>query len=304
MFLYGITNKGELAQYYYQRCPDFKFNELPPYLCKILTEERLAPIGILDKWCGSQGITYPINTLEWEENKIFFYDRQASALLVNYVSVNPEHVTELSSEKVNLIQTSIKYMAYFFPSQTQIIFEFTSVIVWLKANECGFSGAAFHELPHCTFLSDAFFIAVTPSAILEPIHRPYIIFENLYHEALHHQLSASVMLHTKGYYEPENHNNRFYYIKSRNKSWSIPNILQAAYVYLNVLSTRISYLQIIIKHNLPCETIYTSITQAINYCREMINVLLQDDMLKQDIQDYISKMDAHLNLLTKEYKKL
>lgn len=304
MFLYGITNKDELAKYYYHRCPAFTDADFPPFLCKNLTDKGLAPDGILDKWCGSQERSHPVNTIVWKENKIYLYDLYFSALLSRYVPVNPEHAIELSPEKVNLIQDSLGLMADLFPLQTKIIFEFTSVIVWLKANECGFSGAAFHELPHCTFLSDAFFIAVTPSAIFEPIHRPYIIFENLYHEALHHQLSASVMLKAEGYYEPANRNNLIYYIKSRDKSWSIPNILQAAYVYLNILPTRITYLQEIKKQGLPCEAVSKSIDLAIKYCTEMISVLEQDPMLKPDIQTYISKMNVSLTFLTKEYEKL
>ncbi|NDL00808.1 hypothetical protein [Photorhabdus bodei] len=304
MYLYGLVTKDLLATCYSRRSPSLPSDSFPPYLCKRLTEDGKVPANLKDVWCGTASESLPVYTLEWKEKSIRFYDSSHSAILASYVPINPLHIVEIDRRRLDLIQESILQMAPYFTGQLDIIFDFTSTIVWLNARECGFSGAAFHELPHCTFLSDAFFVAVTPSIILAPEHRHYIIFENLYHEALHHQLSASVMLETGGYYPNGVYYDERFYVGSRDKEWSIPNIFQAAYVYLNVLQTRIHYLRAVESKCVEIDSVRNSIEQAIIYIQEMTGILMQDKKLQAEIQNYIIQMNANFKTMTVEYSQI
>lgn len=285
-----INNRSTLLHFYNQHAANVILNDLPPFHAKTVTEGLHFDIGVRNRWSGIDEEIEIAFSLTHQKKEIFIFDNKSSQALANYVPVDKNHVINLSAIKAEILKESIADMSEIFPNEICTIFDFTSVLVWMDAKKCGFSGAAFHELPHCTFLSDAIFFAVTPSDILGVEHRKYIVFENIYHESLHHQLSASVSLKCGGYYSDNLIKDRDHYIPSRDKEWSMPNILQAVYVYINVCRTRLIYFIDLLKKIKSDAKLLSSIDRCFIYLQEMFLALFKASSFKEEIKIFINEI--------------
>jgi hypothetical protein len=159
-----------------------------------------------------------------------------------YLAVLPvkdQESVNSSGRRQSLLERAIRCFEERFLNQTATLFDFTSEILWLRSRTAPFNSAAFHELPHCTVVSDGALFTIAPTILVERRPSSYATFENLYHESLHHKLSAAIVLLSNGYVDNAGDNDRLLTLQVRGIRWSLPNVLQAAFVYLHLIELRL-----------------------------------------------------------------
>ena len=120
----------------------------------------------------------------------------------------------------------------------------TSLIVWLLRDwktppDRQITSVAIPLFPHCTFLTERAIIHIPPKVIV-PAVTYYALQENLFHEALHQQLSATLIFEEILTEDWKVHPQID--IPWRNASWRIDRVLHAAWVYSRVTQMRIDEL--------------------------------------------------------------
>jgi hypothetical protein len=90
-----------------------------------------------------------------------------------------------------LRETTESYVELY-SAELKFVEQFLHSIVWLKADrpEASFGSGSFYRVPHVTFISDASLFFVPPNHQLPRQHGGLGFLENLFHEALHHQIHA------------------------------------------------------------------------------------------------------------------
>ena len=118
--------------------------------------------------------------------------------------------------------------------------DWCSLIVWLKKDinhpeTTELTSTAIPALPFATFITKKIIRHIPPKTILPEINY-YGIQENLFHEALHHQLSATI-ISNKVFTNPE-FINEMILIPWRNCSWPLDRCFHALFVYNGVIKMR------------------------------------------------------------------
>lgn len=111
-------------------------------------------------------------------------------------------------------------------------------IIWLSpidANAEPFASAAYPEVSGKVFLTLAVFTYIPPNLVLDPAN-PYLAFENMVHECLHHRgenifTSSSIL-------SPLMKLNQSIKIPWRKTEWAFSHAIQAYYVYLWIARLR------------------------------------------------------------------
>lgn len=121
-----------------------------------------------------------------------------------------------------------------------------SMIVWLMGDlenppETELTSVALPALPHCTFLTNKAIQHIPPNIII-PAVTMYGLQENLFHEALHQQLSATLTF--EDILANGNQPLKLVYIPWRQTRWPIDRALHAAWVYSKVLDMRRAEIEI------------------------------------------------------------
>ena len=151
-----------------------------------------------------------------------------------------------SDKRINFINTSFETLYKAFPEICGFIFDFTSTICWLSFKSEGMLGnAAYYEIPHCTFFSDFGFFSIPPKTVIPRVSGCYAVLENLYHEALHHQMHSFSALCTDGYLlEPSVTKLRFC-LDWRDRDFTLLESLHALHVYSTITPMRVKYFNLI-----------------------------------------------------------
>ena len=126
------------------------------------------------------------------------------------------------------------------PRHLELIQSWCSMIVWLTRDDnepprVGLTSVALPSLPHCTFVSTKAIRHIPPSVIL-PVVGMYGLQENLFHEALHQQLSATLVF--EPLLEEGWHDAPGVHIPWRATTWPVDRALHAAWVYHHLASFR------------------------------------------------------------------
>lgn len=96
-----------------------------------------------------------------------------------------------SVQRMELMKEAIAPYAEHFEQELTFVRDFTSCIIWLKPTvENYVANASFYELPHCTLFSDAALRTTPPDSLYPGQMTALCLLENLFHEALHHQMHA------------------------------------------------------------------------------------------------------------------
>ncbi len=117
-----------------------------------------------------------------------------------------------------------------------------TALVWLSydvsASYSQLTSSSFPILPHCAFVTDKANRHIPPDTVVDR-DSIYFLAENLYHEALHLELSATLLLTDVVSDSYESSEARRIQIPWRGQSWEPDRIVHAAYVYANILRLRI-----------------------------------------------------------------
>ncbi|MFV8983655.1 hypothetical protein [Serratia fonticola] len=127
-----------------------------------------------------------------------------------------------------------------YENEMVFIADFISTLVWLiPKNENSNNGSAsFYELPHVTFISDATLFFVPPYHRL-PREYGFIGFvENLYHEALHHQVHTFNAFHGDQYCLGTIGESIIDFPQRQDRTFSYTQAFNACYVYGEIVKYR------------------------------------------------------------------
>lgn len=121
--------------------------------------------------------------------------------------------------------------------------QWCSMILWVApdantAPKTLLTSVAIPTLPHCTILSVKSLRHIPAKHVYEGAST-YALAENIFHEALHQQLSASLVFGSKLMCDADAANLSSVHIPWRNASWEIDRVIHAAWVYSNLQKLRL-----------------------------------------------------------------
>lgn len=124
--------------------------------------------------------------------------------------------------------------------RSRVLREFTSLLVWLEGDGSGvplLTSSSLPLVPHCSFITDKALRHIPPDTVFDD-DSVYALAENLFHESLHQQLSASILvddLFVTGY---DSHHAERTRVPWRGSDWEPDRVLHATFVYSNLLPMR------------------------------------------------------------------
>jgi hypothetical protein len=126
-------------------------------------------------------------TLNW-------LDDELGNTLIRAVGIKDMGVSALSycERREAFLRDSLDSFGKLYGEELQLVKQFIGSVVWLKPDrpDSELGSASFYRVPHVTFISDASIFFVPPNHQLPRRHGGLGFLENIFHEALHHQVHA------------------------------------------------------------------------------------------------------------------
>ena len=126
---------------------------------------------------------------------------------------------------------------------SESVHAYLSILIWLEESEASVESltcSSFPALPHCSFITDKALRHILPDTIL-PEDSPWALAENLYHESLHQQLSATILQEDILSDAYDARSAPRISVPWRNSEWEIDRVFHALYVYSRLLPMREQY---------------------------------------------------------------
>ncbi|TDR79724.1 hypothetical protein [Paludibacterium purpuratum] len=126
--------------------------------------------------------------------KLNWLDAEDGKSIIKAIGMDDLQVEPISysESRAAFIEAGVKQFEDVCRNELEFISEFTSSIVWLtpKSATSSFGNASFYMVPHTTLLSDGSLFFIPPFKQIPREFGGFGFIENLYHEALHHQVHA------------------------------------------------------------------------------------------------------------------
>ncbi len=140
------------------------------------------------------------------------------------------------------IQKAFKLLSTLDPSSACFVRDWCSLVVWVAPDvslppDTLLTSVAIPTLPHCTLLSVKSLRHIPAKHIYEGASL-YALAENLYHEALHQQLSATLIFGPPLLRKSKSCSLPIIDIPWRNARWELDRVLHATWVYGNIQRLR------------------------------------------------------------------
>lgn len=209
-------------------------DRLPPYLCRALilrTELKKATRSLPAAFVGSTKGEF----IEVEGLQILtrgFSERLFSALpLDGHTPLEAPGLTEW-------IRAAIKVLVEINPDALRFVQDWCSVVLWVaptqeKPPKTVLTSVAIPTLPHCTIISVKSLRHIPSRHVFEGASI-YALAENLFHEALHQKLSASLIFEPSLMSGITSPTTPTIQIPWRKTKWAIDRVLHATWVYSNL----------------------------------------------------------------------
>lgn len=195
--------------------------------------------------------------------------------------------------RVKYIEGQISRLSYEFHEEIEFIVNFTTALLWVEPHENQSIGsAAFYEVPHCSFFSDMAIFSIPPEVIVPKQHSGYGILENLYHEALHHQMHV-VSAQTNGYLIDGAVSITEIILPWRNRKFNLLEAFHALHVYSLITPLRMKYLKKISSNSQTLteehEFIFLSIKDGLKMWRDLsVTLSSHSSQFKSPYSDLIN----------------
>lgn len=173
----------------------------------------------------------------WSFNWTNADEGEAMALLMGISDVGSIPVCD---NRLAFLNDGVKRFSSLYESEMTFIADFISTLVWLipKNANANNGSASFYELPHVTFISDATLFFVPPFHQL-PREFGFLGFvENLYHEALHHQVHTFNAFHGNQYCQGALGESLIDFPQRQDRIFSYTQAFNACYVYGEIVRYR------------------------------------------------------------------
>jgi hypothetical protein len=138
---------------------------------------------------------------------------------------------------------ALEEMQRYYQVDYEYISQWSPYICWLKkkpySKSTEITSVSVPIFPFCSFVSSKAIRHIPPKNILKKVGF-YCLNENIFHEALHHQLSCTLIFTDIIACERENW--PLVHIPWRNTEWPLDRVLHAAWVYQNLINFRTRHL--------------------------------------------------------------
>lgn len=199
---------------------------------------------------------------KWSFNWVNAEAGQTMSLLMGLQDVGSIPVC---SKRLAFLNNGVKKFSTLCESEMAFITDFISTLVWLvpKSNTSNSGNASFYELPHMTFVSDATLFFIPP---FHQVPREYGFLgfvENLYHEALHHQVHTFNAFHSNKYCHGALGDLLIDFPQRQDRTFSYTQALNACYVYGEIIEYRSKIAKSLSENHQLKDLIW--INEALNY---------------------------------------
>lgn len=142
--------------------------------------------------------------------------------------------------RLAFLNDGMKEFSSLFEKEMVFIADFVSTLVWLvpKNANSNNGSASFYELPHITFISDATLFFVPPFHQIPKEFGVIGFIENLYHEALHHQVHSFNAFHGDLYCYGNMGESTIDFPQRKDRTFSYTQAFNACYVYGEIVKYR------------------------------------------------------------------
>jgi hypothetical protein len=171
-----------------------------------------------------------------------FYWLNAKAGHTLSLLMDIEGVNAISAcdRRLDFIHQGIKSLAPVCQQELAFIADFISAWVWLSPAQktANYGSASFYEIPHVAFISDAALFFIPPCHSLSRELGVIGLIENLYHEALHHQVHSYCAFKQPYYCKDNLDHNKLWFPYRTDRSFSYAQAFNACYVYGEIIRFR------------------------------------------------------------------
>lgn len=142
--------------------------------------------------------------------------------------------------RLAFLNDGVKRFSSLYESEMSFIANFISTLVWLvpKNANANNGSASFYELPHVTFIFDATLFFVPPFHKLLREFGFLGFVENLYHEALHHQVHTFNAFHGNQYCQGTLGESLIDFPQRQDRTFSYTQAFNVCYVYGEIVRYR------------------------------------------------------------------
>lgn len=217
--------------------------KLPPHLI-----QRLLLDGTVG-WPASEEAAFsgdPTANIYWCKSKLGFVgllSRYSLAGLSKGLELGGhQELGDLENATKNTLE-ALSWLEATDPDRAQKVYDWTSLIAWVELSPGSMktllTSSTFPRLPHCTFISMKAQSHIPPNSVLIGSESSYALRENLYHEALHQELSSLLTLEDVLHSRYESSSAPRIPVPWRSSDWEPDRVLHAVYVYSHLLPMRI-----------------------------------------------------------------
>jgi hypothetical protein len=217
---------------------------LPPFLCAALVGAGPRRLGAVRKLAGRYSGCDDAE-LDWirvQGMELAWCRKVQAPHVLSLTQLTEYGILKKVGRRRALLQRALEELRLYHPTAFETVSQFTSMLVWLEPGRTqggggAFSSTSFYELPHCTFLCDLALFHI-PSNVVFRLPSVYALQDNLYHEALHQRLIATIrcrdILDGRRAVErcPR------IWIPWRRVYWTLEHSLQGGFVYLHLALMR------------------------------------------------------------------
>ena len=236
-----VSHYGALASGLKQSSPVHSYlPELPPFLCRqLLYEQDVCDLSSIPMaFAGIPNVQ--LRFFRSKHRSIAVIDGAYLIPTMNCLPLNGHRLSTKPS-RLKLINEALDLLDSYFPYAHCKVFDWTSLMIWLELSPYVkaslVTSSTFPHFPHCTFLSDKALRHIPPNSISD-VSQIYSLAENIFHEALHQELSSALVFCDILTQQYKSSKARAIKVPWRRQYWEPDRVLHAVYVYTNLLLLR------------------------------------------------------------------
>ena len=217
---------------------------LPPFLCRRLAfGDQCFPVqgGWLEAMAGSSSAL--VRRLDAGRIALHWAVGGMTPQAFHFLRLEGHRMGDATPQREKLLSEAIALLNQLDGPFAASVADFTGLVVWIEQFDPAVSSltsSSFPALPHSSFFTNRAAREVLPDTIL-PEERAWPLAENLYHESLHQQLSATILQEELFADDYDVRSSPRTWIPWRRASWEADRMLHALYVYSRLVPMRVEY---------------------------------------------------------------